>query len=247
MSQVLCGRHPVLHAVKAGRRKVERVTLSENIPEGEKAQILSLLKERKIPCEIKEAGYLSKIAPLERHQGFVAEVSDYPYVSLDEILQSAAPKKRGIVLVLDEVQDPQHLGALIRAACCFGVEGVMIPEGHASQITPTAARASSGGIEYLKIARISSIAKGLDRFKEAQFWVYGTEAEAKDSIENQDFNSQVALVIGSEGRGMRRLVREKCDLLVSIPISGPVTSLSASAAGAVALYTIARKQSQKIQ
>lgn len=243
MSQILSGRHAVFHAVQAGRRKIERVLLSQNLSEIEKNEILSLLKEKKIRYEIKEATALSKISPTEKHQGFLATVSDYSYSSLDEILAAAKGKKNGFVLVLDEIQDPQHLGALIRSASCFGAIGVVIPEGGGSQIGPAASKASSGAIEYMKVARISSIAKGLALLKEAGFWVFGAEAGVQASLYSQDFKLLVALVIGSEGRGMRPLVRKTCDFLVSIPLQGPIPSLSASAAGAIVMAEIGRQQS----
>ncbi|MDO8644351.1 MAG: 23S rRNA (guanosine(2251)-2'-O)-methyltransferase RlmB, partial [bacterium] len=164
------------------------------------------------------------------------------YSSLEEIVQR---KKTGLfsnLLILDEVQDPQHLGALIRSAACFGFQGVIISESHASQVGPAAAKAASGAIEYIPLARVSSIAKAIDFLKENSFWSFGAAAEAQKSIYNQDVKSNVALVIGSEGKGLRRLVREKCDFLVSIPISGPISSLSASAAGTVLMADIARQQ-----
>jgi 23S rRNA (guanosine2251-2'-O)-methyltransferase len=199
------------------------------------------VKEKRVSIQWQEPSFFrAKFGNEGHHQGVAAEAESYRYVGLDALLSE------NFILILDEIQDPHNLGALCRSAYLFGVGGVVIPETHAASISPGACHSSVGAVEHLKIARVSSIAKALEQLKAQNFWVYGAAADGEKDIQEEVYPSKVALVIGSEEKGLRRLVRETCDIRVRIPnVKGAVDSLNASVAGGVILYEIFRQRSQK--
>jgi 23S rRNA (guanosine2251-2'-O)-methyltransferase len=174
-----------------------------------------------------------------RDQGVCAEVGPYPYARPDEILTGAD----ALVLALDQVQDPQNLGALCRTAECAGVSGVAIPERRAAEITPAACRASAGAVEHLRVARVRNLADFLVSAKDAGCWCYGASADAAEAYDAPDYRSGVVLVLGGEGKGLRPRVAAVCDQLVALPLRGRIASLNVSAAGAVLLYEILQRRS----
>lgn len=240
MNEFVSGRHAVTHLIAAGRRKVIRLYLQAGMDKKE-AELVALARKKRIPVIVKEAAFFSaKQEILTGHQGIVAETEAYPYIEFDDLFSHS------LLLILDEIQDPQNLGALCRSAYLFGADGVVIPETHTASIGAGACQASVGAVEYLQIARVSSIAGALDLLKKHEFWVYGTDAEAAKSLSDEVFPGKVALVIGSEERGLRRLVRERCDLLLKIPmVRKEIESLNASVAGGVFLYEILRQKALK--
>lgn len=240
MSELIAGKHPVYHALKAGRRRVEKITISSRLPEADLKLILDLATAKKVKIEKKDLGFISKNSPIETHQGVLAQVAAYPYVALDDLIEDLKKKTVAPLLLLDEIQDPHHLGALIRSATCFGFQGVLIGASHASLVNATAAKSSSGAVEYMAVTQVTSLAKGMDQLKEAGYWIYGAEANSEKNVYNQDFDKKSALVIGNEGRGLRHLVRQKCDFFISIPIVGELDSLSASAAGSIFMAELRR-------
>ncbi len=239
MPELVYGRHAVSHILKAGRRRATRLFLQKDIEE-EKA-ILDLAQKGRIAVQRVESSFFhSRFGASATHQGIAAEVEGYPYVPIEDLFLKST------LLILDEIQDPQNLGALCRSAYLFGVDGVVIPETHAASIGAGACQASVGAVEYLQIARISSIAKVLENLKKNGFWIYGTDASADKNVYEENYPEKVALVIGNEEKGMRKLVRETCDILIRIPVAaGAVDSLNASVAGGVALYEIFRQRMQK--
>jgi 23S rRNA (guanosine2251-2'-O)-methyltransferase len=239
MAEFLAGRNAVHEALRAGRRRIERVYLAEGVAEqGLVAETVRLCHERGVPVARVPRSELERLSGDLTHQGVVAQASAYPYVALDEILGAAesAPEP-ALILVLDSLQDPQNVGALLRTADAVGVHGVVIPERRAAQITPAVSRASAGAAEHLLVARVTNIARTLDGLKAAGIWVAGVEGrpDAQDYRAAQ-LDLPLALVLGSEGEGMRRLVAERCDMLLRIPMRGRVSSLNVSVAGALALY-----------
>lgn len=240
MGELVSGRHAVYHLLAAGRRKVHRLYLQRGIEKRE-PDLVGLAKKKQIPISTKEAAFfVNTKEPVLGHQGILAETEDYPYVDFDELLPGPC------LLILDEIQDPQNLGALCRSAHLFGVDGVIIPETHSASIGSGACQASVGAVEYLKIARVSSISSALEILKKHQFWVYGTDPEAPKGLHEEVFPEKVAIVIGSEEKGLRRLVRERCDILLKIPMPRKVIgSLNASVAGGVFLYEIVRQNRLK--
>jgi 23S rRNA (guanosine2251-2'-O)-methyltransferase len=213
--EVVYGRRPVAEAQR-GRRRVRRVLTADDLPAAE----------------------LTRLAGSPDHQGVVAEVDPYPYADPRAMLE--VPD--GLLLALDQVQDPRNLGAVCRSADAAGAAGVVIPSRRAAAVTAAACKASAGAVEHLAVARVPNLADWLGVAKEAGAWVYGAEAGAPTPYESADLTGKVVLVLGSEGGGLRRRVAGSCDLLVSIPIRGRVESLNVSAAAAVLAYEAARQR-----
>lgn len=236
MSELIYGRHAVFHLISAGRRRAFRLCLQKG-REGDFSDLAELAGEKKIPLDLVAPSFFqNKLGPQATHQGVVVEAAGYPYVDFADLQES-------LLLILDEIQDPQNLGALCRSAHLFGVGGVIIPETHAASVTPGACHASVGAVEYLKVARVSSISNTLELLKKDKFWIYGADRGAKQEVHEEKFPPKVALVIGSEEKGLRRLVRERCDILLRVPTAerAAIGSLNASVAGGVLLYEIFRQ------
>lgn len=240
MSEFVYGRHAVRHLVRAGRRPLVRLYLTKGLDK-EESELLGQVRGKKVPVSIVEPDFFSKrFGSQATHQGIAAETSAYPYVPLDELLDLP------LLLLLDEIQDPQNLGALCRSAHLFGAEGVVIAETGAAPIGPGTCRAAVGSVEYLRIARVSSLAKAIERLKGSRFWVYGADAGAERTLDQETFPEKVALVLGSEGKGLRRLVRERCDFLIRIPVArSEIDSLNVSVSGGIFLYEIFRRKNEK--
>jgi 23S rRNA (guanosine2251-2'-O)-methyltransferase len=213
--EVIYGRRPVEEAQR-GRRRVRRVWTSADLAPGE----------------------LTRLAGSPDHQGIVAEVDPYPYADARAILE--APD--GLLVALDQIQDPRNLGAVCRSAEAAGAAGVVIPTRRSASVTAVASKASAGAVEHLPVARVPNLADWLGVAKEAGAWVYGAESGAATPYASADLTGMVVLVLGSEGGGLRRRVAASCDLLVSIPIGGRVESLNVSAAAAVLLFEAARQR-----
>jgi len=214
-AEVVYGRRPVAEA-QHGRRRVRRVWTTADLPAGE----------------------LTRLAGSPDHQGVVAEVDPYPYADPRGLLDRAD----GLLIALDQVQDPRNLGAVCRSAEAAGAAGVVIPSRRAAAVTAVTAKASAGAVEHLPVARVTNLADWLGVAKEAGAWVYGAQSGAHAPYTSADLTGKVVLVLGSEGGGLRRRVAESCDLLVSIPIRGRVKSLNVSAAAAVLLFEAARQR-----
>lgn len=232
---ILYGRNPVREALR-GRREVRRIWATA-----------AALKEpwlaaaqQKFPFDRAETGELSSLAGAEDHQGVCAEVTDLEYVDARALLEDDA----AFVLVLDEVQDPQNLGALARVAECAGVTGLVIAQRRSAEITPAVCKASAGAVEHLNIARTPNVADYLLAAKQAGAWVYGAAVEGEVPYDEPQYAGKVVVVLGSEGRGLRKRVAGACDQLVSIPVMGEIESLNVSTAGAVLLYAVLQDRMQ---
>jgi 23S rRNA (guanosine2251-2'-O)-methyltransferase len=176
------------------------------------------------------------------HQGIALEVEPFRYADFDDLTAAIAQSGRpGFLLVLDGIQDPHNLGALIRSAACAGVDGVIIPKDRACGITAAAEKTSAGAIETVPVAMVTNVVHSLEQLKKLGYWVYGLDGTARHSVYQTDFSGSVALVVGGEGEGIRHLVRKQCDVVMSIPQYGGVSSLNASVAGGIALFEVARK------
>ncbi len=241
--EFLYGRHPVLESLKARRRKFYRLILAEGTKDSPPiSEIVSLAGRLGLYPIFMPKERLDSAVPDGSHQGVLLEASPYPYASLDEILQG----EQGIVLALDLLQDPQNVGSLLRTAEATGVQGVIIQERNAVGITPAVVKASAGAVEYLKIVQVPNINRTLEKLKEEGFWVAGLEAipQAQDLWATAP-PFPIVLVVGSEGKGLRPSVREKCDLFLKLPMEGKVSSLNAAVAGSIALYWLYRFRSKK--
>ena len=243
MRGILYGRNAVWEALRAGRRRFYKLVLAEGVREsGIVAEIADLARRRQIPLQRVERRQLDEIS--SNHQGVAAEVSPYPYVDWEEILtEIEGGQEMPLLLLLDCLQDPQNLGSLLRTAEIVGVQGVVLPKRRAVGVTPAVVNASAGAVEHLRVARVTNLARAMEELKGRDIWIVGLENVPQAQPYYQaDLNLPLALVVGSEGRGMRRLVREKCDLLIKLPMRGRISSLNAAVAGSIALYEAWRQR-----
>lgn len=237
--EVLVGRNAVREVLLAERRRVHRVLLAEGAQDrGAVEEILALCAAMSVPVERVPRTALDRLGGELTHQGVAAHVSPYPYVELDALLERAAERQEPpFLLALDSLQDPQNVGSLLRTAEAVGVHGVIVPERRAAGITPAVSRASAGAVEHLLVAEVTNLVRTLEGLKERGVWVVGVEDEpTAQDYRRVDLNMPIALVVGGEGPGMRRLVVETCDLLVRLPMRGHIGSLNVSVAGSIVLY-----------
>jgi 23S rRNA (guanosine2251-2'-O)-methyltransferase len=236
MREWITGRNPVFELLSAGRRDSFRLWVNAGSQEkGRLAEILTLAKVQKLPVESVPRGKLDPLG--ENHQGVAVETSAYPYVTWQDIVMEAESLQQPLfILALDLIQNPQNLGNLIRTAEAVGVHGILIPLARSATITPAVVTSSAGATEHLLIAQ-ANLAQAFDELKQAGAWIIGLEhtPEAQPP-EKVDLKGPLVLVVGSEGEGLRQLVRKSCDLLLDLPLSGRVTSLNAAVAGSIALY-----------
>jgi len=236
MKEWIVGRNPVFEAMNAGRREAFRLQIARGVEEkGRLVDILNLAQKKRLPIERVDRAQLNPYG--ENPQGVAVEVSAYPYMSLQDILDLAEQRQEPLfVLILDVIQDPQNLGTLLRTAEAVGVHGVLMPLRRAAEVTPAVVRASAGASEHLVIVQ-ANLAQAITTLKEAGAWVIGLEGSAGAiPVAQARLDGPLALVVGNEGEGLRELVAKSCDLLVSLPMVGKVESLNAAVAGSVVLY-----------
>jgi 23S rRNA (guanosine2251-2'-O)-methyltransferase len=243
MSFIIYGIHPVLEALKQRPRAVHRIILARQRDETAVRPIIELAKQAHIKIDHDHSAGLDRLAGSEQHQGVLAETEPYPVWDLESALAKCAKESAlPLLLVLDSIQDPHNFGALIRNAVCAGAQAVIFPKDRSVALTATVGKASAGAIEHIPMCRVTNIAATLGQLKKENIWVVGTSPRADTSIYRFDCKRPLALVIGSEGRGMRPLVEKTCDLCVSIPLRAGFDSLNASTAGAVVLFEAMRQR-----
>jgi len=245
MKEWLSGRNPVYEMIRARRRQIFKLLLAENLQPDERiSEIVQTVRTYRIPIETVKRSRLDTIS--ENHQGVAAEVSVYPYSDLASIQKLAQQKSQPpFILVLDSLQNPQNFGTLIRSAEAFGVHGVLIPLRHASGITPAVVTASAGATEHMLVAS-GNLAQSLEGFKKDGIWVIGLEGSTEaQPPEKLRLDGPAALVVGSEGEGMRNLVRKSCDVLMRLPLEGQIESLNAAVAGSIGLFLIHRSRQSR--
>lgn len=205
-------------------------------------KIIKLAEQRGVAVHRREKLDLTKMCASSHHQGIALEVEPFRYTDLHDLLISIADRgASGFLLVLDGIQDPHNLGALIRSAACAGANGVIIPKDRACGVTAAAEKSSAGAVETIPVVQVTNVAQSLATLKDSGYWIYGLAGEARQSVHEIEFSGSIALVVGSEGEGIRPLVRKQCDVIMSIPQYGGVGSLNASVAGGIALFEVARK------
>jgi 23S rRNA (guanosine2251-2'-O)-methyltransferase len=243
--EIVYGRQPVRELLRAGRRRVFRVWLArEGRPSPETEDLLRLARDAGVLVAPMAMGEFGRLTDGGHHQGVAAETAPYPYVEWDGLAEAAAPAGRDpLLLVLDHVQDPQNLGSLLRTADAAGVDGVIIPNRRAACVTPAAVRASAGAAEHVRVAMVANIAQTVSRLADEGLRFAGVEAvpEARDYTD-MDFRGPLGLVLGGEGEGVKRLVREHCDVLVRLPMLGRIGSLNVAVAGAIVVYEALRQR-----
>jgi 23S rRNA (guanosine2251-2'-O)-methyltransferase len=237
MKEFIYSRNAVYETLRAKSRDVFRIQIAEGVQEkGRLADILSMAKDRRIPVEKVQRTRLDKVH--QNHQGVVAEVSGYSYSDVVEILDHANQKNEPpFILLLDSLNDPQNFGTLLRTSEAVGVHGVIIPLAHTVEVTPAVVNTSSGASEHLRIAR-SNLAQAIDTLKEENIWIVGLDESGEMIGEKtqRHLTGSIGLVVGSEGEGIRQLIRSKCDIVLKLPMRGQIESLNAAVAGSVALY-----------
>jgi 23S rRNA (guanosine2251-2'-O)-methyltransferase len=247
MFEIVYGRNPVMELLRARRRRLHSLLLAEGAREkATLAEIVQLARSQGVEARQVPRATLDELGILS-HQGVAAQVGTYPYVSLEAILQLARDRsEEPFVLLLDCLQDPQNLGTLMRTAEAIRVHGVIIPERRAAQITPAVSSASSGAVEHLLVAQVTNLAQTIQGLKEQQLWIVALEDMPDAQLYHEaNLTGPIALVVGSEGAGLRRLVRESCDFAIRLPMRGKVQSLNASVAASIALYEIWQQRRAK--
>ncbi len=238
------GRNSVLEAIKAGRT-INKIVVSKGGKEGSIRQIIALAREKGIVVQETDRINLDKVSVTHAHQGIIAYVAFKDYVDVDDILSIAQEKgELPFIVILDGITDPNNLGSVLRTADAVGVHGVIIPKRRAIGLSSVVSKASSGAVEYVPVARVTNISQTIEYLKKKNLWVVGTDTSGKSPFYETDLKGPVALVIGSEGEGMGRLVSEKCDMVVNIPMKGRLSSLNAAVAGAIVMYEISRQRSR---
>jgi 23S rRNA (guanosine2251-2'-O)-methyltransferase len=244
--EVVPGPHAALEVLRAGRRAVQRVILARQEGGPTVEAVLRLARERHVPIETRPREELDRFVHGATHQGVLLEVGPFPYAEPEAVVAAALRgPEPGFLLVLDGIQDPQNLGAILRSADAAGVDGCVLPKDRAAGVGPAAVRASAGAAEHLPIAQVTNLATFLEALKSQGFWVVGTDASGGRDLFDADLPDPLVLVIGGEERGLRHLTKQRCDLLVQIPSRGKIASLNASAAAAVCLFEVARQRRTK--
>lgn len=241
----LTGIHAVREALEAGRA-FERIVIARGRQDTRVEEIVQLARGRNIPVRFEDRGQLDRLADSKDHQGVVAIAAARAAATLEDILAAAkagaARGERGLIVLLDGVEDPHNLGAIIRTALAAGAHGVVIPERRAAGLTDTVARASAGALSHLPVAKVTNLVRAMEELKEQGYWLVGLDERADKSYTEADYSSPVGIVLGGEGKGLHELTRKRCDFVVSLPTTGPVKSLNVSVASGVVLFEALRQR-----
>jgi 23S rRNA (guanosine2251-2'-O)-methyltransferase len=241
----LTGIHAVREALDAGRA-FDRIVIARGRQDTRVEEIVQLARERNIAVRFEDRRQLDRLADSKDHQGVVALAAARAAATLEDILLAANADSgrgaKGLIVLLDGVEDPHNLGAIIRTALAAGAHGVVIPERRAAGLTDTVARASAGALAHLPVAKVTNLARAMEELKEAGYWLIGLDERADKSYTQADYTSPVGIVLGGEGQGLHELTRKRCDFVVSLPTTGPVKSLNVSVAAGVVLFEALRQR-----
>ena len=239
--EFIIGRNPVLEALKA-KREINKLWVAEGAAKGSIQQVVHLAKEANVLVQYVPKKKLDQMIE-GNHQGVIASVAAYDYAELDDLFALSEKRQESpFFLILDELEDPHNLGSIMRTADAIGAHGIIIPKRRAVGLTATVAKASTGAIEHIPVVRVTNLARTVDELKDKGLWIFGTDAKGSDDYRNMDGTLPLGLIIGSEGKGMSRLLKDKCDFLLSLPMVGKVTSLNASVAASLLMYEVYRKR-----
>lgn len=242
MSELIAGRNPVREALKAGR-PINKIVMAKGPLTGPLGQIHRLARESNIPVQMVERAHIDKLNPGVPHQGVVAYAAAKEYLEVEDLLEIAQQKGEDpFIVLLDEITDPHNLGAIIRTVDAAGAHGVIIPQRRSVPLTSTVAKASAGALEYVPVARVNNLDQTIRQLKEAGLWVVGADMEGPEVYWEAKLEGPLLLVIGGEGKGIGRLIKERCDMLVRLPMAGRVGSLNASVAAALLVYEVVRQR-----
>ena len=245
---IVYGLNSVMEALRAGKRPIDSITILESARPDRIKLLLDLARQKRIPIHRVPRLDLDRNLGEARHQGVVARIAAMRYADAEELLESLETKigtpDPPFVMGLDGIEDPRNMGSILRTAECAGVHGVFIPERRATGLTDVVAKVAAGALEYVPVARVTNLVRLIEQLKERNIWVVGAAGEAKQLYTEWDWNLPTAIVLGNEGQGLHRLVRESCDTLVRIPVMGNLESLNVSVAAGVLLYEVRRQRSQ---
>ena len=240
---LIYGVLPILEALRAETRKIEKIFVVEGANENRLSNVLSLARQNGILFQTISRDKLSNFVEENvNHQGIIAFVASAEYFDADKLLDKISNKEHSLSVILDGVEDPRNLGAILRVVECVGADGVFIPERRAVGLTETVAKSSAGAAEYVKVAKVANLNRLIEKLKENNVWVVGTSADATMNYDDWDWKQSTALVLGGEGKGLHRLVAEKCDVLVKIPLHGKIESLNVSVAAGVILFEAVKQR-----
>ncbi|MEW6557094.1 MAG: 23S rRNA (guanosine(2251)-2'-O)-methyltransferase RlmB [Elusimicrobiota bacterium] len=238
-TEIIYGRHPVFEAISAGRRNFKKILIAKKYEGKIVEEIIKLARKKNISIQFEDNKKL--IGYSSNHQGVVAFVSPKEYWQFDRLVKLVEKKQNSTICILDEIEDPQNLGSIIRSAVCFGIDAIIIQSKMSAGISTGTAKASAGAIEYIPIVKVVNIVQAIESLKKIGFWIYGADMQGEVILEKK-IKGKVAVVIGSEGSGLRRLTKEKCDFLIKIPITQKISSLNAAMSAAIILYELSRQQ-----
>ncbi|AZN38445.1 23S rRNA (guanosine(2251)-2'-O)-methyltransferase RlmB [Paenibacillus albus] len=239
----IAGKHPVMEALRSGR-DINKIWIAEQAQKNAQP-IMMEAKKAGIIVQVVDKRKLDQMVEGVPHQGVVAQAAAHRYYEIDELLERAKESgEQPFFLLLDEIEDPHNLGSILRTAECTGVHGVIIPKRRSASLTATVSKTSAGAVEYIPVARITNMAQTIDKLKEAGIWVAGADVGAKQDVYSSStkFDMPLAIVIGNEAKGIGRLIRDKCDFLIKLPMNGQLNSLNASVAAGVLMYEVLRQR-----
>lgn len=239
------GRNAVIELLESGR-DINKIFISNGEKHGSINKIINMAKQRKVLITEVNKSKLKEMAKTENYQGVIAIVPPFEYCDVDDIIEEA--KKRNeppFIVILDGIEDPHNLGSIIRTAETAGVHGIIIPKRRAASVNSTVAKVSAGAIEYMKVARVNNLNETIKSLKENGIWICGTDISTNTYYDKQDFTGPIAIIIGSEGFGISRLVKENCDFLVKIPMKGKITSLNAAVSAGIVIYEAVKQKKNK--
>ena len=241
-ADIIEGRNPIIEALRSGR-EIDKILVARGDRNGSIVKIISDAKKKGIVIQEVDRAKLDSMSQTKNHQGVIAYVATAEYVTVDDILDSAKEKGEApFIVIADEITDPHNLGSVLRTANAAGVHGIIIPKRRSVGLNSVVAKTSAGAVEFTPVAKVSNIAATIDKLKKENVWIVGADMDGDRTIYTHDFSGGVAIVVGSEGNGISRIVKEKCDFLVRIPLLGEITSLNASVAGALMMYEVVRNR-----
>jgi 23S rRNA (guanosine2251-2'-O)-methyltransferase len=235
------GIHAVEEALKAGGPKIERICVERGQRNPRIQQIIDLAREKHVPFSFEEKSWLDRKSEGERHQGVLCYVAEMPTLEIEDLIAQASTP--GLIVVLDGIEDPHNLGAILRSAEVAGADGIVLPARRSAGLSATAVKSSAGAATHAKVARAGNIANSLELLKQNGYWIVGLAGESRTPVWQADFKLPTALVLGNEGSGLHRLIKDRCDFLVSIPVRGRINSHNVSVAAGIALYEALRQRS----
>ncbi|MBM4272326.1 MAG: 23S rRNA (guanosine(2251)-2'-O)-methyltransferase RlmB [Deltaproteobacteria bacterium] len=240
--EVIFGINPLIEALRRNDEKIRKIVIARGRGGDPVKRILSLAAQRGVPVEFEDKKFLDRKVDQKSHQGVIGYRGGFNYAGLDDIIANRhGDFDNSLVLILDGITDPQNLGSLIRTAHCYGANGVIIPERRSASVTAAVIKSSAGAVFYTPVAKVINVSDTIEYLKGRGFWIYGTDPEHGKNINDFEYNNHVCLIMGSEGKGMRPLIKQKCDFLVSIPMRGVIGSLNVSVAAGIILHEILKE------